>query len=638
MKAVLQLVRQPMKLVAGILFVSLAVAIMGVCVGQAVSAVQTEIAMENQFTTVAMPTGKYNLASTTLPTGEIMLSPSMTLPKELAECMDALATNNPDVVKTVASPGLASAYIPELKSELYTNHYIEGSYAGQMSGSINNMLVPSPIGKPYSCAMLEVQLDEILGPTSATVWDINTQRVWAQEVNTYHCVDLRATVVGVVGLHGDFLDPVGMDIILTLMLPDETSYEAMDLQLSQRYLVYGMDYFDKNWLCTQSKGVAGERNCLTLTLKNKQQLDDLGAEYAAPTIVPLYGSVEDYLSSPDGILWKQTLERITINNQAFPILGVENLNYIANFARGYSRIVQGRDFTQEELEQGANVCILAESLAYACGIAVGDTISLNYYNVDSNCPYQVDLPEGQGVVNPTARYFTAATPFVDGGEQQYTVVGLYRSDNEWAAPEEDLYAFTPNTVFVPKTSVTATMEETNQGLFRTLVLYNGKMEEFQSLAAEMGYGDLFLCDDQGYTVISQSMHDYKTIAIRALWIGTCLGGVILALFILLFPMSQLGTTRIMASLGATTRQRVCYVLQYCLCILGPGSILGFGSSILLWQRVAELLMTLANANGTAQMDMGIMLVTTVVIFVATISLSGLLTLMQNKKKNMMEKE
>lgn len=638
MKAVLQLVRQPMKLVAGILLISLAVAIMGICVGQAVSAVQTEIAMENQFTTVAMPTGKYNMTSTTLPTGETILSPSMTLPKELAELMDSLAAQNPDVVKTVASPGLASAYIPELKSELYTNHYIEGSYAGHMSSSINNMLVPSPIGKPYSCAMLEVRLDEMQGTTPAIVWDINTQRVWAQEVRAYYCVNLRATVVGVVGLHEDFPDPVGMDIILTLMVPDEESYEAMKLQIGQRYLVYGMDYFDQNWLYTQSKEVAGERKCLTLTLKNKQQLDDMGAEYAAPTIVPLFGSVEEYLSSPDGMLWKQTLERLAINNQVFPILGVENINYIANFARGYSRIVQGRDFTQEELEQGASVCILAESLAYACGIGVGDTISMNYYNVDTNCPYQEDLSEGQGVVNPTARYFTAATPFADGGEQQYTVVGLYRSDNEWAAPEEDLYAFTPNTVFVPKSSVTATMEETNQGLFRTLVLYNGKMEEFQFLAAEIGYGDLFLCDDQGYTEIAQSMHDYKTIAIRALWIGTCLGGVILALFILLFPMSQLGTTRIMASLGATTRQRVCYVVQYSLCIVGPGSILGVAFSILLWQRVDELLMTLANANGTAKMDMGIMLVTTAVIFVVTISLCGLLTFMQNQKKNMMEKE
>lgn len=622
MKTVHQIVRQPVKAVAGIVLVALLVAILSICVGQSVSAGKTEDQLDDLFLSVALPTTKYNGLSRKLPEG-------------IQKFMDRLDTEYPDVVRAVSAPGLASAYIPQLKPDMYTRHQSYFGWETDTDGVIS-MMVPSPVGAPYSCAMLEVRLEEVLGKTPPTAWDLATQDDWVVDAFVYYSVNIRATVLGAVGLNEGFPDPVDRSITLTLMLPDEQAFNDLELQMGQRYLVYGMDYFDMGWLQEQQPGL-WEASTPTLTLRNQQQLKNLPEEYAVPMIAPLTGSVEDFLFSEQGKLWSQTLEGISVNNQAFPILGVDNLGYLADFAVGNTRLVQGRDFSAEELTAGAKVCILSESLAAANGITVGDTITLQYYNYDENSPYQYRLSSGRGVVNPSAYFFTATTPFVNEGES-YTVIGLYRSQNEWADPATNLYAFTPNTIFVPKASVSGTMDYCNQGMFHSYVLHNGQMDAFQQLAANAGFSDLFLCDDHGYAAVATGLHDYEEVADRALFIGLCLSAFIAVLFLILFPLQQQKTLRIMASLGATISGRLGHILRYSLALLLPGCALGFLASILLWEQVTGKLTAQASIALTMEMDLPVLALSAAASLLAILFIALLVARLQMGKKNLMNRK
>lgn len=622
MKTIHQILRQPVKSFVGVVLIGLLVTILSICVGQSVSAGKTEERLNDLFLTVALPTTQYNGMSRKLPDG-------------MKDLMDRLDNDYPDVVRAVSAPGLASAYVPQLQPDMYTQHE---SYFGWQTGidGVISTMVSSPVGAPYSCAMLEVRLEEILGKTPPIAWDLGTQDDWVVDAFVYYSVNVRATVLSVVGLNEGFQDPVGRSITLTLMLPDEQAFNALDLQMGQRYLVYGMDYFDMGWLQEQHPG-QWESKTPTLTIRNHQQLKNLSEEYTVPMIAHLTDTTEDFLLSEQGELWRKTLEGISVNNQAFPILGVDNLGYLPDFALGNTRVVQGRDFTADELTAGGQVCILSESLAASNGIAVGDTITLQYYIYDENSPYQYRLSSGRGVVNPSAYFYTATTPFANEGET-YTVVGLYRSQNEWADPATNLYAFTPNTIFVPKASVSGAMDYCNQGMFHTYVLHNGKMDAFQELAANAGFSNLFLCDDHGYAAVASSLHDYEEVSNRALLIGLCLSALIAVLFTILFPLQQHKTLSVMASMGATIPNRLRHILRYSLSLLLPGCVLGFIASILLWERVTEKMILQASIDLTMEMDMLVLALSAIAALLVILVGALLLALLRMNKKNLMNRK
>lgn len=231
-----QLLRQPTKFVAGILVVSLAVTALLIGVEQAGIARNTEKVLANNFTTVALPTTKYQYETVGMTTIY-----KRKLPKEIRNWLDQTIADHPEIVKSVRSVGLASAYVPELVIDNYTNHdYNDPSYAG-----FSYTFQPSPEGMPYSCAMLEIVLSEI-GEVNS--WQ--TGRVqWDGTGFDADCVrvSLEGTITSVIGLQEGYNDPTGFTARIWLILPDIAAVEALNLQIGENYLVYGMDYCDKDW-------------------------------------------------------------------------------------------------------------------------------------------------------------------------------------------------------------------------------------------------------------------------------------------------------------------------------------------------------------------------------------------------------
>lgn len=692
MRTLRQMLRQPLKSAAGLVLMTLAAAILCVCMGQAFAAQKMADVLEHRFTTVALPAGLQKVDG-------MVIQPSVTLSEDLRQWLEETAAEHHDVVKGIMRQGVASAWLPGLSPLNHT----QGKYiaTGFTSGNFTfHFFEPSPSGTPYACAMLTVTLEEISGAEAipqrftveadksigdfATYADYLAYCAGVQEesVTVGYTVRLSGTVTGVVSLQEGFRDPTGMTARLTMTVPDLAQLDALHLTPGQQVLVYGMDYADEDWAFrgllaneNQSQPVkidafnlsrlsiltedelaaySGYRadkmpyarygdllltkteyervNAISLTLAlpvsqleyeavrdesghllsvqevetvscpalNGEVLtvsrEEYSQRYAVPTIAVLDGSVEDFLRSDEGTLWRTALARDEVNQSAFAVICVDKLGYMADFARQDAQIVAGRDFTEAECIGGERVCILHEALAAANGLSVGDTITAHFYQRDAALPYQE-----VGKLNPAASLYFDTTL---SDAAAYTIVGLYRTGELWCDVSENEYGFSPNTVFVPKASVGVALEYRDSVLFTTPVIVNGQLDAFRELAAKAGYLDRFVYHDQGYAVIAGSFSDYAALARQAAGAGTAVYAVILLLFLLLYPHAQRRTAAMMEALGAPVGQRFAHVLLSAVILLVPAALLGGAMGVLLWQTAVRAMKAHVETAVSLQMDVG----------------------------------
>lgn len=620
MKSIRQLLRQPGKTAAGIVLVALAVSVLCICVGQAFAAANAQAALDKSCTTVALQTVDYQYETVTDSEGRASRVFSLTSPQAVEDWIGRTVEEHPELVESVASHGLASAYIPELTPDNYTGYICRWV---EVAGDDSYRLVPDPAGAPYSCALLEVTLTDVGAP---------------EETGDQLTVALSGVVERALSLQEGFHDPAGYTAHLTLTLPDQASWEALELAADSRCLVWGMDYRDEDWelrsyisyrandgelldeldpAClfmlpqtSQARGIvarythASQFRPVQSVMLNGEQLAlfravSLTASPAeGPGIVPLSGSAEEFLASDQGASWRTAMELAAVNNQAFPMIGVDGLEYVAAFAQETARITAGRDFTREELTAGASVCVMSAHLAQANGLAVGDVIHPAFYAMDGGCSAQSLLADGTGTVNPAAHFYTGGS--LTASEDGYTIVGLYDQDDMWGTVTP--YSFTPNTVFVPKTSVPVEMEYGSQGFFRTIVLKNGVVPQFRALTEAAGYDDLFLYYDQGYTVTTGSLYSYRSTVKQSLMVGFVVYGIVLLLFLPLFPGSQGGVIDRMGTMGAGRTHKVGHLLAGSLGILLPGTAIGLLAGRLLWESVVNALMDWSGAAPPITLD------------------------------------
>lgn len=320
-------------------------------------------------------------------------------------------------------------------------------------------------------------------------------------------------------------------------------------------------------------------------------LAEYQAMYQPPTLVRLEGSAEEFLASPQGALWKQALENLQINNQSFPVIGTPLLESLAQFGRQEANLVSGRSFLPEEYRQGSRVCVLSETLAAANGLAVGDTISLRFYDQDLNLPGQ----DYSGTINPAAAYYSHVYGFA-GEAEEYQIVGLYRQKQQWSS---DRYAFTPNTIFVPRQALHCQVQETGSGVLSTLVLENGQVDAMEALLEEAGYEGLLVYYDQGYAAVQGSLEAYFSISrvVTLVGLGAWLG--ILILFLALFPGRQGADLARMRALGAQPRQLLGHLLASSMGLAALGVLLGgILGACLLGNVIDRILKAAAEAEGS----------------------------------------
>ena len=632
MRSIIQVLRQPGKSLSGVLLSALAASILVISAGQYSATVLTRANLDDRYSTLALVSSDY--------LGEMkegVYYQYTVLPEEYQEWAADVIRTRPDLVKGEAYSGGLSAYIPGLAPDNFSQ-YEEGFYGDGYND-----------GNPYRCAMLEVTLTGV-GTTPHEDASYFEADDLDEPVKIRRSISLLCTgrLDRVIGLEQGFELPEGKTIVFKVIVYDEKDLEALQLNIGQRYLVYGMDYSDVkghdmnililNWQESLEELLGSELSeeekkeqmgcfmtvcdysSLPVSYRDEQgrfvmladkrvyydshpneegsfwgvhiPAEEYIPDYRVPTMVRLEGEAEDYLSSEEGQIWRQTLEEMEISNHGFPVLAVDKLGYQVDFARDQARIVEGRDFTEKEHTNGSRVCILSQSLAEANGLEVGDTVNLRYYGYDYNIYAQRQSMERTS--SPGAAIYSRAAGFLTETER-YTIVGLYRQNNAWQNAN-DPYGFTPNTFFVPKASVTCDMVIGKSGVYYSLVLHNGKKNEFEKLQRKAGYPGLFICMDQGYNEIVSALNDYEAVSVNAFWVGIAAAGAVMVLFLILFPLQQGKTVAVMHSLGAGRGEKIRHVLAGSAGVLIPGGILGGIIGALLWGRVTAGLMESVNVE------------------------------------------
>ena len=736
MKTLKQLLRQPLKSFTGLVFMTLAAAIVCLCVGQALAASSTKKDLDQRFSTVAIASLQEELQG----------SEMIRLEQELMQWLEKTAQAHPDIIKGIAPNGMLSAYIPQMapyntQAKENVNKY---SWDSTLYAQGNQVYAGTT---HYDSAMLVITLEEIsepISPMEAYALREQMPETWfasGKEWVTYlqnqqyqaylkhndydiyqdlidfalentltdgYTVELTGTVLQAVAVPDGMSDPVGMTARLTLTMPSLEAIEALELVAGEHYIVYGMDYVDdyqliveymkqssfkhitftpydatklreltpeehrsflgnkkinpvilynyvplEKWQFERFNSVsmtlcqpvnlipyqnvlndAGEvidripQTEVTYTDRSGQtytvSMEEYNARYAVPTITRLNGSLEDFLASQAGEQWKTAMEQAQINYRSFAVFGIDDMHQLPAFALGKTQMGEGREFTAEEVESGAKVCIVHEWVANNAGLQIGDTITLSFYGTDCGLPYDPsrvqelllkNTSEAQGtsyspvtaiergLLRPSAGLYFSTTPITETAE--YTIVGFWQG-SVWPDVDANYYNFSANTVFVPYSSVESTMERTDSISTVSVVLENGMIRDFHELVKRGGYAGRFKYTDQGYADIAVNFHNYEALAQQIMLVGVVLYVLLLLLFLLLYPASQGKTVHTMESLGCHFGKRFGHVLLYAMAILLPASALGGWLGSLLWERMVAALQATTESSIALQLAPGVL--------------------------------
>ena len=606
-----QLTRRPVKAAFGVLLLALAGAILCLSGGQYWAAVQTRAAVERTYTTVAVITG----LGSSEETADSMNAESLRQGSALGA---AIFFQEPeqqswDIIRSRPTVGMVSGYSPCLKPaiSLYTGHRssdapyeysiveiradavteVNNDWFGE-SGSANwqldgqvlgiyglNDAFRDPSGQRASVTLCQEYDDpaKLLHPEAGKRYLLlshsYTDDEWSLRRNVADWVFMDTNVQ---------LDPWSLDILGNLIRydqranPDGTWYyrpahdgEFTDdadglVELAPDELIYSdpatgieVTNIDPDAFGQFSFAVDMFKDTGEIMVEDPQQPGNWRPEtvdytqYNLPSIQELPDGVtaQEVIDSTSS--WRMAMESIRVNNHSVPVLAVDSVEGMLEFASGRTQITQGRSFFQEEYDSGAAVCLISETLARESGLDVGDNLPLSLYEKEKNL-----MPTMVGDSDPTASYYLPQRGFQQ--ETEYTIVGLYRQNNEWS---QGVASFTPNTVLVPRKSVTCAVEtgETGLGvssgcLWETMVLQNGTIDQMEARLAENGLGGTVTYYDQGYSDIMESLDGYTRVSRTVLLVGLALWAVVLAAYCVLLPMQEGKTALRMWTLGAKHRE------------------------------------------------------------------------------------
>lgn len=605
-----QLTRRPVKAAFGVLLLALAGAILCLSGGQYWAAAQTRATVERTYTTVAVITGLGSSEETAGSMNAESLRQSSAT--GAAIFFQEPEQQSWDIIRSRPTVGMVSGYSPCLRPaiSLYTGHrgsdapyeysIVEiradavternndwfgesGSANWQLDGQVLgiyglNDAFRDPSGQRASVSLHQEYDDpaELLHPEAGKRYLLlshsYTDDEWYLRRNVADWVFMETNVQ---------LDPWSLDILGNLIRydqranPDGTKYcrlahdgEFTDdadgfVELAPDELIYsdpvtGVEVMnvDPDDFGRFSFAVDALKDTGEIMVEDPQQPGNWRPEtvdytqYNLPSIQELPDGVtaQEVIDSTSS--WRMAMESIQTNNHSVPVLAVDSVEGMLEFASGRTQITQGRSISQEEYRDGAAVCLISETLARESGLDVGDTLPLSLYEKEKNL-----MPTMVGDSDPTASYYLPQRGFQQ--ETEYTIIGLYRQSSEWS---ETVASFTPNSVLTPKKSVTCAMETGDcaieaspSGLWGTMILKNGTAGQMEARLAENNLAGTVTYYDQGYSGIMESLDGFSRVSRTVLWVGLALWVVVLAAYCVLFPLQEGKTALRMWTLGTVKR-------------------------------------------------------------------------------------
>ena len=647
-----QLTRRPVKAAFGALLLALAGVILALSGGQFWAAARTRARVEATYTTVAVVTGGDEPAGDSDPS-----LASASAAWEAARFLAEPEQQNWSIIRSRPRVGLVSGYASNLMPLL--DMYNFRSYNGGET-------MDSAPDAPYTYFILEVLVTDALerqdppqeGTSySESVWSISGQVLGVYGLQqglrdpTGWQTDIRFTQY-----YGDGDVPVrpeaGKRYLLLACTYDDTEWEercgiAAEIlwQTNVKLNPWSLDI--ENNLIRYDQRTRQEEQVLDETL---QELPPDALGYRDPTtgaeVFSLSMNATDHLRTnvvrysgmmetlapdgdsglwtmqtvdygrydlpsiqelPEGVTareimdgtasWQTALKALDVTNHSVPVLTVEKVEALADFAAGNAMVTQGRSFSQSEYDSGAAVCLISESLARENGLNVGDSLPLSLYEDDPGLP--PIYARFQESCNPRASVFVPQEGFRQ--ETEYTIIGLYRQSNEWVTTPT---SFTPNSVFVPEKSVNCQTVTGSCGVWSSLVLQNGTIDQMEARLEENDLGGTVTYYDQGYSNIVESLDGYTRVSRTVLCVGLALWAVVLAAYCVLLPMQEGKTALRMWTLGAKRRDIAGQIWMPSALMAAAGTVIALAVSIPGMSWATDKIQALTGSDLTLKVSVG----------------------------------
>ncbi len=334
-----------------------------------------------------------------------------------------------------------------------------------------------------------------------------------------------------------------------------------------------------------------------------------------PVMSKLEGSLEEFLAENES--WGNLFTHLEVMNGCLPVIGTDLTEGQYAFVTDLAKIVEGRFFTKEECERGENVLIISRAVAEKGGIKAGDVINLSQFLLNKESGRTDDYfeerrenfhPDYLVNINPTVGNYVK-TPEFSTENVGFTVVGIYDQSEKW---EDNMFAFTPNTVFMPKKAQVqggyggfAYSEEGYpeplrngaEGVGLVVEIKNGMLDEFREEIVKTDMAESFLTFDQGY---EESIIPARLLASmgRSLFIIVFCGWILLlVLYVLLYQFKQNKTLGVMRSVGATPTKARRYIFTCGIIPAILGVSVGGGVGMLLLDGVQSKIFSLILDSG-----------------------------------------
>ncbi|HOP11942.1 MAG TPA: ABC transporter permease [Oscillospiraceae bacterium] len=263
----------------------------------------------------------------------------------------------------------------------------------------------------------------------------------------------------------------------------------------------------------------------------------------------------------------------TVNNSV-TVFATSDLDSLYPFNQQKLSLTQGRAFTQEEYDSGADVCIVSEYVAEKLGISVGDTIDLSIAAAENCSLYD--------------SYWS-----VDGfdSERIYTVVGLTNTQNDMR-----------HYVFIPKNDTLGMTDGYFIYALGQAVIDNDSADEFYArFSQNLPDRVRLLIYDQGYAAVTKPFSDILHTAVIITSVCAAVGLAVIVLLGFLFVQRQKKAAEVMIRLGAGRKNVYAYLVWGAGLTAAAACLAGGLASWLLSGRSAAIVSRLAENRAYSEL-------------------------------------
>ena len=317
--------------------------------------------------------------------------------------------------------------------------------------------------------------------------------------------------------------------------------------------------------------------------------DAVGQQSDFPAITEYY---DGFWDTELGHYYRQAAEACYLNGNSATIFTTSDLTAIPSWADGTIFLAAGRNFSEEDYQNGNKVCIVSQQFLSETGFKIGDTIDFSFFETSYHLsdyvrdhystfdPYLYDtweeLQRGTSETLPIDHIF-------DKGS--FTIIGAYNGNVCWRN-EYESYLFNESMhwldILIPSASVQNQPEVKLSQYMTTIKVEPMMIQKFLAAAQASGLMDEqpygyqlgLTIDDHGLSGMIAGLESLQQISKLTLMLASITAALAVLVLAILHLLQNRKQIAVMRSMGVKKGQTAVCILSGVLLVCILGSVLG----------------------------------------------------------------